>query len=214
MPLVRPEIRLTPARPPAAFASAAMSRVSKLAPYLRSEWLRALFLAIIGLIVRAAALQGERIWDDQYLSRDSPFIKSPLLILEAFRHYLFLDSFSAHYRPIQNISFIVDYFFWNTDTYGFHLTNVLLHAGSGLLLYFLLRELFVSLFLRRVSVAVRARAQRRLPWISLAAFCVAMIWVVHPVHSGAVDCISGLAHSLAFFFASAGWLLFLRAQRT
>ena len=101
MPLVRPKIGL---------ASAAPSRVSKLAPYLRSEWLRALFLAIIGVIVRAPALQGERIWDDQYLSHDNPFIKSPLLILEAFRHYLFLDSFSGHYRPVQNISFIVDYF--------------------------------------------------------------------------------------------------------
>ena len=47
----------------------------------------------------------------------------------------------------------------------------------------------------------------------MAAFFVAMIWVVHPVHSAAVDYISGRADSLAFLFASAGWLLFLRAQR-
>ena len=193
---------------------APISRLSKLATYLRREWLRVFLLIVIGVIVRAPALQGERIWDDQYLSHDNPFIKSPLLILEAFRHYLFLDSFAGHYRPVQNISFIVDYFFWNTDSYGFHLTNVLLHAGSGVLLYFLLRQLFASLFLRRVSVAVRDRAQRRLPWLSMAAFFVAMIWVVHPVHSAAVDYISGRADSLAFLFASAGWLLFLRAQRT
>jgi len=188
--------------------------LAKLAIYLRREWLRVVLLLVIGVVVRAPALQGERIWDDQYLSYDNPFIKSPLLILEAFRHYLFLDSFSAYYRPVQNISFIVDYFFWNTDSSGFHLTNVLLHAGSGVLLYFLLRQLFASLFLRRVSVAVRDRAQRRFPWLSMAAFSVAMIWVVHPVHSAAVDYISGRSDSLAFLFASAGWLLFLRAQRT
>src|SRR5438105_10636877 len=125
------------------------------------------------------------------LAHDSPFIKSPLLILEAFRHYLFLDSLSVHYRPVQNISFIVDYFFWNTDAYGFHLTNVLLHAASGVLLYFLLRQLLASLFLRRVSIGVRARALRRLPWISLAAFFFALFWPVHLFHSLPVDYFSG-----------------------
>src|SRR6266446_6050261 len=197
----------------AIFISAAKPRVLKLATYLCRDWLRAVLLAILAVTVHAPALQGERIWDDAYLAHDSPFIKSPLLILETFRHYLFLDSFSFHYRPVQNISFIVDYFFWNTDAYGFHLTNLLLHAASGVLLYFLLRQLFASLFLRRVSIVVRARALRRLPWISLAAFFVALIWAVHPVHSAAVDYISGRADSLAFLFASAGWLLFLRAQR-
>src|SRR5713226_9617855 len=213
-PLVRP--RVTPPVPfPSAIGNwAPISRLSKLATHLRREWLRVLLLMVIGVIVRAPALQGERIWDDAYLAHDSPFIKSPLLILEAFRHYLFSDSLSVHYRPVQNISFIVDYFFWNTDAYGFHLTNVLLHAASGVLLYFLLRQLFASLFLRAVSIGVRARALRRLPWISVAAFFVALIWAVHPVQSAAVDYISGRADSLAFLFASAGWLLFLRAQRT
>jgi Flp pilus assembly protein TadD len=198
----------------AIFISVAKPLVLKLAAYRRRDWLRALLLAIVAVTVHAPALQGERIWDDAYLAHDSPFIKSPLLILEAFRHYLFLDSFSFHYRPVQNISFIIDYFFWNTDAYGFHLTNVLLHATSGVLLYFLLRQLFASLLLRRVSIAVRDRTLRRFPWISVAAFLVALIWVVHPVHSAAVDYISGRADSLAFLFASAGWLLFLRAQRT
>src|ERR1700686_1624155 len=198
----------------AIFISAGKPRVLKLTIYLRRDWLRALLLAVVAVTVHAPALQGERIWDDAYLAHDSPFIKSPLLILEAFRHYLFLDSFSFHYRPVQNISFIADYFFWNTDAYGFHLTNVLLHAASGVLLYFLLRRLFASLFFRRVSISVRERALRRFPWISVAAFLVALIWVVHPVHSAAVDYISGRADSLAFLFASAGWLLFLRAQRT
>jgi protein O-mannosyl-transferase len=198
----------------AIFISAGKPRVLKLATYLRRDWLRALLLAIVAVTVHAPALQGERIWDDAFLAHDSPFIKSPLLILEAFRHYLFLDSFSTYYRPVQNISFIVDYFFWNTDAYGFHLTNVLLHAASGVLLYFLLRQLFASLLLRRVSIVVRARALGRLPWISVAAFFVALIWAVHPVQSAAVDYISGRADSLAFLFASAGWLLFLRAQRS
>ena len=74
------------------------------------------FSPYIGFVVHLPSLSGEMVWDDSFLARDSPFIKSPLFILEAFRHYLFLDSFSAHYRPVQNLSFIVDYFFWNGNT--------------------------------------------------------------------------------------------------
>jgi tetratricopeptide (TPR) repeat protein len=178
------------------------------------DWLRALLIGFAGIVVHGPALQGQRIWDDQYLSRDNPFIKSPLLILETFRHHLFLDSFSAHYRPVQNISFIFDYFFWNTDEFGFHLTNTLLHAGSGILLYFLLRHLLGSFLFRDRSIFVQHRVQKRIPWISNAAFLVAMLWVVHPVHSAAVDYISGRADSLAFSFAAGGWLLFLKAGVT
>src|SRR3954469_16928705 len=100
-----------------------------LAKFLQADWLRYTTLFVVGLLVRARGLTGQRIWDDQYLSLENPFIKSPLLILESFRHYLFLESFSSHYRPVQNISYLFDYFFWNTDPYGFHLTNIFLHAS-------------------------------------------------------------------------------------
>ncbi len=132
-------------------------------------------------------------------SETNPFIKSPLLILEAFRHHLFLDSFSGHYRPVQNISYIFDYFFWNTNSYGFHLTNVLLHVASALLLYGLLRKLFAPL------IAIRSKAE----W---SAFLIALLWMVHPVHSAAIDYVSGRADSLAFLFACGAWLLVLCAR--
>ena len=169
------------------------------------QWPRFILLALIGFIVHLPALPGEMVWDDSYLIRDNPFIKSPLLVFEAFRHYLFLDSYSAHYRPVQNLSFIVDYFFWNSNAYGFHLTNVLLHIASGLLLYLLLEKLFISLR------PAESDNGNKLAW-SLGAFFVALLWIVHPVHSAAVDYISGRADSLAFFFACAAWLLFIRAR--
>jgi tetratricopeptide (TPR) repeat protein len=187
---------------------------SKLSRYLNADWFRCLLLALVGALTRFPALQGERIWDDHYLARDNPFIKSPILILEAFRHYLFLDSFSAHYRPMQNISYMADYFFWNTNEFGFHLTNVLLHAGSGVLLYLLLRQLLRPLFLGPDSPTAPRLADPSLRWIFNGSFLVALLWSVHPVHSAAIDYISGRADSLAFFFASAGWLLFLRARGT
>jgi Flp pilus assembly protein TadD len=175
---------------------------SGLAIYSQKQWLRCLLLVLLGFGVHIPALQGQFIWDDLYLARDNPLIKSPLLILETFRHYLFIDSYAGHYRPLQNISYIFDYLIWNTEAYGYHLSNVLWHVGSGILLYLLLARLLN-----------RFVDDSRRPFVSIAAFFAALLWVVHPVHSAAVDYISGRADSLAFFFACAGWLLYLRARK-
>jgi protein O-mannosyl-transferase len=179
----------------------------RLTGYLHSDLLRSFLLVLCAVAAHLPALSGELIWDDRYLAHQNPFIKSPLFIFEVFRHYLFLDSFSPHYRPVQNLSFMVDYFFWNTNSFGFHLTNVLLHAASGLLLYFLLKRLFQTL-LQPLGATMRVE----LPAITGAAFFVALLWAVHPVHSAAVDYISGRADSLAALFACGGWLLFLKAR--
>jgi protein O-mannosyl-transferase len=169
------------------------------------QWPRFVFLGAIGFFVRTPAIQGPFIWDDTYLARDNPFIKSPLLILEVFRHYLFMDSFSGHYRPVQNLSFMVDYFFWNTDAAGFHLGNILLHVTAGLLLYRLLTVLFRGgLWPANNAQLVRAGA--------LTAFLICAIWMVHPVHSAAIDYVSGRADSLAFLFSAGAWLLVLRGR--
>src|SRR5947209_6373022 len=103
-----------------------------------------LLIAALGFISRMPALQGLPLWDDEYLAGENPFIKSPLLFLEAFRHYLFPDGFSGHYRPMQNVSLGIDYLIWNNEAWGYHFTNLLLHIASGLLLYFLLRKIFAG----------------------------------------------------------------------
>ncbi|MFL6583414.1 MAG: hypothetical protein ACJ8KU_02725, partial [Chthoniobacterales bacterium] len=104
-------------------------------------WFRCLILVVVGSIARLPALTGQFIWDDTSLVRDNPFVKSPVLWLESFRHYLALDGSSMHYRPLQNISYFFDYLVWNTDAFGYHLSNLVLHVSCGVLLYFLLKRL-------------------------------------------------------------------------
>ncbi len=180
---------------------------ARLIAFCGKQWPRYFFLGAIGFIIRLPAIQGQLIWDDVCLTRDNPFIKSPLLALEAFRHYLFLDSLSGHYRPVQNLSYMFDYFFWNTDPAGFHLSNILLHVVAGLLLYRLLTHLLgKGAGLWNSDDPGSARAG------TLAAFIISGIWMVHPVHSAAIDYISGRADSLAFVFSAGAWLLVLRAR--
>src|SRR5438552_12220457 len=180
---------------------------ARLIAFCGKQWPRYFFLGAIGLLVRLPAVQGPPLWDDLFLTRDNPFIKSPRLAFEAFRHYLFLDSFSGHYRPVQNLSYMVDYFFWNTDAAGFHLSNIFLHVTAGLLLYRLLTLLFrngAGLCSNDGSLSPHAGA--------ICAFLMSGILMVHPVHSAAIDYISGRADSLAFVFSAGAWLLVLRAR--
>ena len=211
IPLVRPGPESGQYNPNSSQHRAVKNRLSRV---IGAKWFCCVVIATVAVLVHSPALQGEHIWDDGYLVGDNPFVKSPLLILETFRHYLFLDSFSPHYRPVQNISYMMDYLVWNTNEFGFHLTNVLLHVGSAIVLYFLLQQLFASFLFRSVSIRTRNRLLQRSPWISHCAFFASLLWAAHPVHSAAVDYISGRADSLAFLFAGTGWLLFFHGQRT
>jgi Flp pilus assembly protein TadD len=180
------------------------------------RWARLLCLAVLGLVVRLPALQGEPIWDDAFLVRDNPLIKSPVLLFETFRHYLHLDATASHYRPVQNISYMLDYFVWHTNWYGFHLSSLCWHVSSGLLLCLLLERIIRGAInaspnpgeSSQLTAALRASADPA----AIVAFSVALLWLVHPVHSAAVDYISGRADSLAFFFACGGWLLYLAGR--
>jgi tetratricopeptide (TPR) repeat protein len=178
-----------------------MAFAQRLAPLLRKVWFRLAFLMAAAFLVHLPSLQGELIWDDNYLVGENPFFRSPIFSLEVFRHYLYLDSFSGHYRPVQNLSYILDYLIWNGDTYGYHFSNILWHAAAGALLFLLVRKLIAPL----------ADTEQRRRHYESGAFLVALLWVLHPVHSAAVDYISGRADSLAFVFCSAAWLIYLQA---
>src|ERR1700686_329034 len=196
----------TPGIAPRAVAQRFAAGWRTFASYGERTWLRCLLLVLFGAAVRLPALQGELLWDDLYLTRDNPFIKSPILIAEAFRHYLFPAAFGGHYRPVQTVSYIFDYWIWNTDAAGYHLTNLLWHVASGVLLFLLLQRLLGAIASRFTGGKPNAAP------LSLAAFFVALLWLIHPVHSAAVDYISGRADSLTFFFACAAWLFYLRAR--
>src|ERR1035437_5564924 len=106
-----------------------MKQVLELA---KKKWVQVAVIIAVTFIVHSPSIEGEAIWDDAYLAQGAPLIKSPLFVVEVFKHYLFLDSLSSHYRPTQNLTFILDYWLYNSGLYGFHLTNIILHISAGL----------------------------------------------------------------------------------
>ena len=149
---------------------------------------------VIGFGIYFPCLNGGPIWDDHYLIGENPFFRSPIFSFEVFRQHLFAESFSAHYRPVQNLSYMLDYWLWGESTAGYHCTNVLIHSAAAWLLFLLIRGLLPPL----------CKCERDM---TVPAFLVALLWLVHPVHNAAVAYIAGRADSLGALFSIGAWVV-------
>ena len=70
----------------------------------------------------------------QSLSEAAALFVRPLMHGSAFTEN------ALFYRPIVSLSYAVDYAIWGTVPFGYHLTDLLLHAGATLLVFLLSRE--------------------------------------------------------------------------
>src|SRR5690349_18530552 len=53
------------------------------------------------------------------------------------------------FRPVCDISIMLDYFLWGKNAWGYHLTNLLLHAFACLVFFFFLRFVLKKYFAQR-----------------------------------------------------------------
>jgi tetratricopeptide (TPR) repeat protein len=91
------------------------------------------------------------------------------------------------YRPLTIFTFSLEYPIWKVWAPGFRLTNLLIHALNGWLVFLLVRGLLGS---------------------PLAALASAVVYVVHPAQTEAVVSIVGRSELLAAGFFFAAWLAF------
>ncbi len=97
------------------------------------------------------------------------------------------------HRYLANISFAVNYYFGQYHPTGYHLTNILIHMVCAFFLYLFIRDT-----LTRTPAGRTALPADIPPW---ATACFAtLLWLVHPVHTGAVTYISQRMTSLAALF--------------
>ncbi len=94
------------------------------------------------------------------------------------------------FRPLFILSYIVDSRIWHDRPFGYHLTNILLHAVNSFLVFKLGLRLFQNLKLPAKS-------------IKAAAGAAAGLFLLHPSHTEAVTWISGRADLLATLFCLA-----------
>jgi tetratricopeptide (TPR) repeat protein len=117
-----------------------------------------------------------------------------------FRHtYWWPNGESGLYRPLATLSYLFNYAVLGNGNHpaGYHWVNFFLHAANVFLVF--------ALVLRLTTGRVRA-----LP----AAFCIAMLWAVHPLLTESVTNIIGRADLLGGFAVLSGLLLYLKSTET
>jgi tetratricopeptide (TPR) repeat protein len=113
--------------------------------YRRRDWLTAVALAAVACAVFWPALRGEFLsYDDPDYVTGNPHVRQGLNADDALRAFTTFQV--ANWHPLTWLSLQLDGTLWKTsdgepDAWGFHLTNVLLHAGCAALLFLALQSL-------------------------------------------------------------------------
>lgn len=150
-------------------------------------------IALLGLVCYFNALHNGFVWDDKSLVLDNQYIKDFSHIPDIFTKNLYQGTEgeqSNFYRPLQNILLLFSYQFWKTNSFGYHLLNVLLHIVNAILVYVVVSRLFKD---------------RIIPSLT------SLFFVSHPIHTQAVTYISGAADLLATFFILLSLYYFIRS---
>lgn len=95
-------------------------------------------------------------------------------------------------RPVVNASFALNYAFGGRDVTGYHVVNIAIHAMCALAIYGIVR--------RSATQAI--------------AFAVALLWVVHPLNSEAVNYVTQRTESLMALFYLLTLYCAIRAHAT
>lgn len=150
-----------------------------------------MFYFLIGSVVYFNSLNNPFIWDDEVIIIFNPLIKQGANFLNIFKTNMVGGILSGvtFYRPIQVISYKLDYFFWGLNPLGFHITNIILFILNAILVFY-----FVNLILKDF-------------WVSSLS---GLFFLVHPIYPEAVTYISGRADILAGIFLLLSFISFIK----
>lgn len=167
---------------------------------VKKIWAVLILLGIV-FVSYAPALRNGFVWDDTALILRDPLIRSWRLVPEGFNHFLFIDATpSDFYRPVQRLSYTLDYALVGFQPALYHVTSVVWHGVAAIALLFFAEELLVTFGIAR-------------PKSRLIGLIAAVVWAIHPVQSAAVIYISGRADALAASFGFLGLFFLLRAEQ-
>ncbi|MCP4784877.1 MAG: tetratricopeptide repeat protein [Fuerstiella sp.] len=135
------------------------------------------------LCAYSPAMQAGFIWDDD----DHITLNKTLHESNGLRRIWLEPTSIPQYYPLVHTVFRIEYSFWQLDAQPYHVTNIVIHALSVLLLWSLLRRL-------------------RIP----GAWMAAAVFAVHPVHVESVAWITERKNLMSCFFYLASANIFLR----
>jgi tetratricopeptide (TPR) repeat protein len=116
--------------------------------------------------------------------------------------WMWTTTYYGLYQPVAWLSWALDHALWGVEPFGYHLTSLLCHAATAVLVYRLASRLLEE---TRASDAARAPCTRS------AAMVAALVFAVHPLRAEPVVWISARGDVLAGLFAAAATLAYVNA---
>jgi Flp pilus assembly protein TadD len=161
------------------------------------------FVVLLTIACFLPALSGPFLnWDDNVNFQENPAFRGfgPDQIRGALTSTLF-----GHYIPLTRFSWSLNYALGGLNPWGYHLVNVLLHAGNALAFYAVARRLLAA------AVDGGGQEARTRIDLSVAAAVAALAFSLHPLRAEPVAWITGRADVLCGAFVLVATWLYLRA---
>ena len=144
----------------------------------------AALLAAAAVVAYWPSLRGGFLWDDDALLTQNSLVQAADGL-----HRIWFTTQPLDYWPMTNSSFWLEWRLWGMQAAGYHVTNLLLHIGSALLLWAILRRLSIR-----------------------GAFLAAFLFVLHPVNVESVAWIAQRKNTLSMVFFLLSMLWFLKHE--
>ena len=158
-----------------------------------------IFLSSIGILTFLA----------YYRSLHAPLIFDDVIYISPSKLKNLPDYFSLHARSVANLSFALNYQLSGMNLAAFRMTNVLFHMISGMLAFLLTRITLGLPYMRN------RYGKFNDPGTPLyISFCVAALFLLHPIQTSAVNYITQRMAIMAVMFSFAGIILYVKAALT
>ncbi|MFT5365231.1 MAG: tetratricopeptide (TPR) repeat protein [Candidatus Latescibacterota bacterium] len=153
---------------------------------MQSKWFYPVLIVLAGAVVYANSLQNGFTFDDWPLVAQNPLVMQPHIGAIFSSAYWPDRPELGLYRPLTTLSYAINRLVLGEGPWGFHLVNVALHIVNALLVFVGMRKILERPF---------------------AGLC-ALIFLLHPVQTEAVNSIVGRAELLAAFWMLMAWIAF------
>lgn len=132
--------------------------------------------------------------DDELIYHNEDFLSSWGNLKTAFTAHAFIGAGGEciYYRPLLVVSFITDYHLWQLKPFGYHLTNIVFHTLTALIVFFLMQTLLNNQFTALFST---------------------LIFALHPLQTESVAWIAGRNDVLLGFFIALMMFFYIQSQQ-
>jgi len=141
-----------------------------------------MLLVVLVVVAYIPAMSNGFVWDDDLHITQNVLLRTN----DGLRKIWFEPGSWPHYYPLVLTSFWIQYHLWGYDPFGYHVTNIIIHGLSAVLLWLILRKLNIS-----------------------GSWLAASIFALHPVHVESVAWASENKNILSGFFYLSSLLVYI-----